>query len=161
MTLKLCINGVEREIAGDPDTPLIYVLRDELGLKGTKLGCGLEQCGACAVLDAGKAVMSCVTPASVFVGREIVTIEGIDALPVGVCVQTAFLDEAAAQCGYCVPGQILSAVALLKENNHPTRAEIIAAMTGNLCRCCNYPNIFAAVESAVESAVEHAAGGTP
>ncbi len=147
--MRLGINGEVHEITSDPDTPLIYVLRDELGLKGTKLGCGLEQCGACAVLDAGKAVMSCVTPASVFVGREIVTIEGIDALPVGVCVQTAFLDAAAAQCGYCVPGLVVAVTALLSTTEKPSRAAIREALTPHLCRCGSHPRVLRAVDAAI------------
>jgi aerobic-type carbon monoxide dehydrogenase small subunit (CoxS/CutS family) len=147
--MRLGINGEVHEITSDPDTPLIYVLRDELGLKGTKLGCGLEQCGACAVLDAGKAVMSCATPASAFVGREIVTIEGVGALPVGVCVQTAFLEAAAAQCGYCVPGLVVAVTALLSTVEKPGRAAIRQALTPHLCRCGSHPRVLRAVDAAI------------
>ena len=149
MTLRLRINGVARAIASDPETPLIHVLRDELGLKGTKLGCGLEQCGACAVLAGGKPVMSCVTPAAAFAGREIVTIEGVAALPAGARVQSAFLQAAAAQCGYCTPGLVIAATALLSGPEKPGREAIRAALTPHLCRCGSHPRVLRAVDAAL------------
>lgn len=149
MSLSLSINGVEREIASDPETPLIYVLRDELGLKGTKLGCGLEQCGACAILADGRSVMSCVTPAAAFAGREIVTIEGVAALPAGARVQSAFLEEAAAQCGYCTPGLVVAAAALLSGPSRPDREAIRTALTPHLCRCGSHPRVLRAIDIAV------------
>jgi aerobic-type carbon monoxide dehydrogenase small subunit (CoxS/CutS family) len=149
LTFSLRINGEERIIASDPETPLIYVLRDELGLKGTKLGCGLEQCGACAVLDDGKPVMSCVTPASAFAGREITTIEGVGALPVGTRVQKAFLDATAAQCGYCVPGLVVAVTALLSTTAKPDRSAIREALTPHLCRCGSHPRVLRAVDAAI------------
>jgi len=149
VTFGLRINGEQREIAAGPETPLIYVLRDELGLKGTKLGCGLEQCGACAVLADAKPVMSCVTPAAAFAGREIVTIEGIAALPTGARVQSAFLDAAAAQCGYCTPGLVVAATALLSGTSKPGRDAIRAALTPHLCRCGSHPRVLRAVDAAL------------
>jgi aerobic-type carbon monoxide dehydrogenase small subunit (CoxS/CutS family) len=149
VTFGLRINGEKHEIAADPETPLIYVLRDELGLKGTKLGCGLEQCGACAVLADGKPVMSCVTPAAAFEDREIVTIEGVAALPAGARVQSAFLQAAAAQCGYCTPGLVIAATALLSGPEKPGRDAIRAALTPHLCRCGSHPRVLRAVDAAL------------
>ncbi len=149
VTLRLRINGVERAIASDPETPLIHVLRDELGLKGTKLGCGLEQCGACAVLADGEPVMSCVTPASRFAGSEIVTIEGVAALPVGARVQSAFVQAAAAQCGYCTPGLVVVVTALLCGPSKPGRDAIRTALTPHLCRCGSHPRVLRAVDAAL------------
>jgi len=148
VSLSLRINGEEHEIAADPETPLIYVLRDELGLKGTKLGCGLEQCGACAVLADGTPVMSCVTPAAAFMGREIITIEGVAALPAGTRVQSAFLEAAAAQCGYCTPGLVVAATALLSRDEKPDRATIRTALTPHLCRCGSHPRVLRAIDAA-------------
>ncbi len=149
VTFGLRINGEKHEIAADPETPLIYVLRDELGLKGTKLGCGLEQCGACAVLADGKPVMSCVTPAAAFADREIVTIEGVAALPSGARVQSAFLQAAAAQCGYCTPGLVIAATALLSGPEKPGCDAIRAALTPHLCRCGSHPRVLRAVDAAL------------
>ena len=159
--IELNVNGRQRHVTTPPDRRLLDVLREDLYLTGTKYGCGEGECGACTVLAGGEAIRSCITTLGEIESLEIETIESLADDGALHPVQRAFLDKQASQCGYCVPGQILSTVALLKENNHPTRAEIIAAMTGNLCRCCNYPNILAAVENAVENAVEHAAGGTP
>jgi len=149
VTLALRINGVAREIASDPETPLIHVLRDELGLKGTKLGCGLEQCGACAVLADGEPVMSCVTPAAAFAGRDIVTIEGVAALPAGARVQAAFVQAAAAQCGYCTPGLVVAVTALLSRSARPGRDAIRAALTPHLCRCGSHPRVLRVVDAAL------------
>ncbi len=149
VTFGLRINGEQREISSDPETPLIHVLRDELGLKGTKLGCGLEQCGACAVLADGKPVMSCVTPAAAFAGGEFVTIEGVAALPAGARVQAAFVQAAAAQCGYCTPGLVVAVTALLSGPLRPGRDAIRAALTPHLCRCGSHPRVLRAVDAAL------------
>lgn len=149
MTLRLRINGELLEIASDPETPLVYVLRDELKLKGTKLGCGLEQCGACAVLADGKPVMSCVTPAGAFEGREIVTPEGIASLPNGARVQAAFLAASAAQCGYCVPGLVVAVTALVSGPEKPGREAIREALTPHLCRCGSHGRVLSAVDTAI------------
>lgn len=148
MTLTLCINGETRAIASDPDTPLIYVLRDELKLKGTKLGCGLEQCGACAVLVDGAVALSCVTAVGTFAGRAIITIEGIGDSDLGRRVQAAFVAASAAQCGYCTAGLVVAATALLGQNPAPDRAATIAALTPHLCRCGSHPRVLDAVARA-------------
>ncbi len=145
---SLRINGSAVDVATDEDRPLLDVLREDLHLTGTKYGCGEGECGACTVLANGEAIRSCITTLGEVEGQEITTIEHLAAHGELHSVQRAFLEKQAMQCGYCVPGQILSAVALLEANPQPTRDEIIAAMTGNLCRCCNYANILAAVEQA-------------
>jgi len=148
----LFVNGRKREVSASPQQPLLWVLRDELQLTGTKYGCGEGQCGACTVLLEGKAVRSCVTPLSVAVGKNVTTIEGLakgDALHP---VQQAFLREEAFQCGYCTSGMILSAAALLGMNQNPSDAQIRDAMQGNICRCGTYPRIVAAVRDAAQSA---------
>ena len=144
MTLTLRVNGRTHRIASDPDTPLAYVLRNELKLKGTKLGCGLEQCGACAVLVDGKPAMSCVSAVETFVGRDITTIEGMDADETGRRVQAAFVEASAAQCGYCTSGFVVAVTGLLAENAMPTRDEIVEALTPHLCRCGSHPRILRA-----------------
>jgi isoquinoline 1-oxidoreductase alpha subunit len=131
-----------------PDTPLLWVLRDVLGLKGSKFGCGAGLCGACTVHVNGTATRSCITPISRVANAEITTIEGLAAQPAGARVQAAWLDLDVAQCGYCQAGQIMSAAALLARNPKPTDADIDAAMTGNLCRCAAYPRIRAAIKAA-------------
>ncbi len=144
------VNGDTRKVNTDQDRSLLEVLREELGLTGTKYGCGEGECGACTVLVDGEPIRSCTTAISEVDGQSITTIEGLSANGALHPVQQAFIEKRAMQCGYCVPGQILSAVALLAETPHPSREEIIEGMDGNLCRCCNYPNILAAVEHAVE-----------
>ncbi len=144
------VNGDTRKVNTDQDRSLLEVLREELGLTGTKYGCGEGECGACTVLLDGEPIRSCTTAISEVDGQSITTIEGLSANGALHPVQQAFIEKRAMQCGYCVPGQILSAVALLAETPHPSREEIIEGMDGNLCRCCNYPNILAAVEHAVE-----------
>lgn len=151
MTLTLNINGEDREIASDPETPLAYVLRNELKLKGTKIGCGLEQCGACFVLVDGEALPSCASPAGSFEGKEIVTVEGIGAREVGACVQEAFVAETAAQCGYCTAGLVVAATALLETTDAPDRQTVKEALAGNLCRCGSHPRVLAAVERAARA----------
>ncbi len=144
------VNGDTRKVNTDQDRSLLEVLREELGLTGTKYGCGEGECGACTVLLDGEPIRSCTTAISEVDRQSITTIEGLSANGTLHPVQQAFIEKRAMQCGYCVPGQILSAVALLAETPHPSREEIIEGMDGNLCRCCNYPNILAAVEHAVE-----------
>lgn len=151
MTLTLRINGEAHEIASEPETPLIYVLRDELKLKGTKLGCGLEQCGACAVLVDGVSVLSCVSEAGAFEGREITTIEGIETRETGRRVQAAFIADSAAQCGYCTAGLVVAATALLEHDATPDRDAIKQALTPHLCRCGSHPRVLKAVDRAAKS----------
>ena len=151
VTLTLNVNGEMRRVTSDPDTPLVYVLRDELKLKGTKLGCGLEQCGACAVLVEGAPVLSCVSPVSAFEGKSITTIEGIDANDTGSRVQAAFVAYSAAQCGYCTAGLVVAATALLDDNPALNRDEIAQALTPHLCRCGSHPRVFRAVKAAAKS----------
>ena len=148
MSLTLRINGENRCIASDPDTPLIYVLRDELKLKGAKLGCGLEQCGACAVLVDGKAALSCVRPASDFGECEITTVEGLHVTQTGRRVQEAFVEANAAQCGYCTAGLVVAVAALLSENPAPDREAVKTSLDTHLCRCGAHPRVLQAVQIA-------------
>lgn len=148
MSLTLRINGADRAIASDPETPLIHVLRDELKLKGAKLGCGLEQCGACAVLVDGEVMLSCATPAAVFADREITTIEALGDTPEGARVQEAFVAASAAQCGYCTPGLVVAVTALLRRDPAPSREAATEALTPHLCRCGSHPRVLRAVEIA-------------
>jgi len=141
------INGASREVDVEADVPLLWVLRDELGLTGTKYGCGVAQCGACTVHIDGHARRSCVTPAAALPGREVVTIEGISG-KVAQAVQAAWRKLDVAQCGYCQSGQIMSAVSLLTEIPRPSDADIDDAMTGNVCRCATYVRIRAAIHEA-------------
>jgi isoquinoline 1-oxidoreductase subunit alpha len=144
----LNINGKPYDIDLPADTPLLWVLRDEIGLTGTKFGCGMALCGACTVHIDGEPARACVTPISALAGKNIVTIEAIGADPVGKTVQSAWIDAAVPQCGYCQSGQIMSATALLKRTPKPTDSEIDAAMAGNLCRCGTYTRIRAAIRQA-------------
>jgi nicotinate dehydrogenase subunit A len=152
--IKLRVNGVLREINADPQTSLLSVLRDRLDLTGTKYGCGEAQCGACTVLIDGSPRRSCVTAVGTAANRHITTIEGLDHHGRLHPVQKAFLEEDALQCGYCTPGMILSAVAFLKSNPHPTEQEIAQAMEGNICRCGTYPRIVAAIQRAARKGAE-------
>ena len=146
--MKLTVNGNEVEVTSDADTPLLWVLRDELNLVGTKYGCGMAQCGACTVHLDGRATRSCVTPVSAVVNRKIETIEG-QATKTGLSpVQRAWLETDVAQCGYCQSGQIMSAVGLLKNNPSPNNQEIDGAMSGNVCRCATYFRIRDAIKLA-------------
>ena len=152
--MKLEVNGNEVAITSDADTPLLWVLRDELGLVGTKYGCGIAQCGACTVHLEGRAIRSCVTPVSAVADKRISTIEG-QASNQGLSpVQRAWLDTDVAQCGYCQSGQIMAAAALLSSNPRPSDAEIDAAMAGNICRCGTYPRIRKAVHLAAQLMAE-------
>ncbi|HEU5196293.1 MAG TPA: (2Fe-2S)-binding protein [Methylomirabilota bacterium] len=144
--VALRVNGGNREIeSDDPDVPLLYVLRDLLGLTGTKFGCGLAQCGACTVLVGGRAVRSCTTPARSVTGQDIVTIEGLGSLDRPDPVQAAFILEQAAQCGYCTAGMIMSARALLSRIPQPTEPQVREALAGNLCRCGSHARVLRAV----------------
>jgi len=145
MTIQLNINGQSVAVSADPETPLLWVLRDELHLTGTKYGCGIAQCGACTVHVDGQAVRSCQAPVSSLAGMKITTIEGLNgAHP----IQAAWVKHDVPQCGYCQSGQIMSAVALVAEKPHPTDADIDGAMAGNICRCGAYPRIRAAIKDA-------------
>jgi isoquinoline 1-oxidoreductase alpha subunit len=150
--ISLNINGESRTVDVDPDTPLLWVLREAVGLTGTKYSCGLGICGACTVLLDGKAARSCILPVSEVGRREITTVEGLS--PAGDHpLQKAWLAEDVSQCGYCQPGQIMAAAALLAENPDPSDEEITAAMSDNLCRCGTYLRIRRAIHRAAEEAV--------
>jgi isoquinoline 1-oxidoreductase subunit alpha len=155
MAYVININGVDQTVDVDPDIALLWVLRDVLGMTGTKFGCGVALCGACTVHVDGQAVRSCVLPVSAIGGRRITTIEAIGATPSGASVQAAWLDLEVIQCGYCQSGQIMSAAALLARNPAPTDADIDQAMSGNICRCGTYQRIRAAIKRA---ALKRAAG---
>ena len=147
--MELHVNGALRSVEVDPSTPLLWVLRDELGLTGAKYGCGLEQCGACAVLCDGRKILSCVAPVASFAGRAITTIEGLAGSDELDALQRAFVTEQAAQCGYCVPGILIAAKALLDETPLPEDAEIRTALSPHLCRCGAHPRMLRAVRRAV------------
>ena len=149
--MKLTVNGVEREVNAAPDMPLLWALRDLLGLTGTKFGCGIAQCGACTVHLDGTPRRSCVTPVSAAAGKKITTIEGLSA-DGSHPVQRAWAELDVVQCGYCQSGQIMSAAALLTEKSDPTDADIDAAMSGNICRCGTYTRIRAAIKAAAGKA---------
>jgi isoquinoline 1-oxidoreductase alpha subunit len=146
--ITLTVNGRKRQVNAEPDTPLLWVLRDTLGMTGTKFGCGAQLCGACTVHLDGKPVRSCGTPVSAAAGKRITTIEAIDKTAAGRKIQAAWAELDVPQCGYCQSGQIMSATALLAEKPHPTDADIDAAMEGNVCRCGTYPRIRAAIHKA-------------
>jgi isoquinoline 1-oxidoreductase alpha subunit len=148
MAYQLNVNGKVLSADVDPDTPLLWTLRDSLGILGPKYGCGIGQCGACTVHIDGQPMRSCQIPASAVGAGKITTIEGIGADAVGKKVQAAWTELDVAQCGYCQPGQIMSATALLKSKPKPTDADIDAAMSGNLCRCATYTRIRAAIKLA-------------
>ena len=147
-TYKLTVNGQPREVTVDPGTPLLWVLREELKMTGTKYGCGIAACGACTVHLGGVATRSCVVPVSLVRGRPVVTIEAMAEDPVGRVVQDAWVSRDVVQCGYCQSGQIMSAVALLKATRKPTDANIEDSMGGNLCRCATYVRIREAIKLA-------------
>ena len=146
--ITLHVNGVERTVLADPDTPLLYVLRNDLGLKGTRFGCGNGGCGACFVIVDGRAVASCDTPLWSAVGKDIVTVEGLGSEGNLHPLQQAFIDEQAAQCGYCASGIMMSAAALMSNNPAPTETEIRAALDKNLCRCGTHNRIVRAIQRA-------------
>ena len=150
-TYQLNVNGQSKEVNVDPSTPLLWVLREELKMTGTKYGCGISACGACTVHLAGIATRSCVVPVSLVGNRKITTIEGVGEDPVGRAVQNAWIEKDVVQCGYCQSGQIMSAVALLKDTPKPTDANIEESMGGNLCRCATYVRIREAIRSAADN----------
>ncbi len=145
---ELEVNGVARGVEADPDMPLLWVIREELGLTGTKFGCGIAQCGACTVHLDGAPVRSCTTPLSAAAGRSVTTIEGLAGNGTRHPLQQAWIDEQVPQCGYCQSGQIMSAAALLAHNAAPTDADIDVAMRGNICRCGTYARIRRAIKRA-------------
>ena len=156
MPLTLSINGTEHTVDVSPEQKLLYILRDHLGLTGSKYGCGEGQCGACTVLMNGRAVRSCLTPASAAVGKKILTIEGLEQNGQLSAVQQAFLQVEAFQCAYCTSGMILSATDLLSRNPHPSDEQIVSAMDGNVCRCGTYPRIVEAIRRAADAGKEKA-----
>jgi nicotinate dehydrogenase subunit A len=143
--MQLHINGKVEDVSAEPRTPLLYVLRDELELNAAKFGCGLGQCGACTVMIDGEAVFSCVTPLMLLDGKQIVTLEGLGTEENPAPIQRAFIEEQAAQCGYCIPGMMMRAQALLQKNPNASEAEIRAALEPNLCRCGSQMRILRAV----------------
>jgi isoquinoline 1-oxidoreductase subunit alpha len=151
MPTTIRVNGIDRAVDVDGDTPLLWVLRDVLGMTGTKFGCGMALCGACTVHLNGVATRSCITPIDGIGNSEITTIEAIGTTPAGAKIQKAWLDLEVVQCGYCQSGQIMSASALLASNPHPTDADIDGAMAGNICRCGTYLRIREAIKQAVQS----------
>ncbi len=150
-SITLRVNGASHEIEADPSTPLIFILRNQLGLTGVKLGCGLEQCGACAVLVDGEAVLSCVRAISEFAGAEVVTAEGLSDDAAGHGVQRAFVAEGAAQCGYCTPGMTVAVTALLRQKPAPTDQDIQDALEGHLCRCGSHTRVLRAIRRAADA----------
>ena len=146
--VRLTVNGKAVQAMSDPATPLLWVVREELGLTGTKYGCGMALCGACTVHVGGQPTRSCVTPLSAVQGRRVTTIEGLSRAGKLHPVQAAWIDADVPQCGYCQSGQVMSAVALLAANRNPTDADIDAAMSGNICRCGTYQRIRAAIKTA-------------
>lgn len=149
----LTINGKQFETDAEPDTPLLWVLRDYLGMTGTKYGCGKALCGACTVHVDGAPTRSCVVPISALGAAKITTIEGVGSAAVAQAVQTAWVAEGVPQCGYCQSGQVMSAVALLSNKPRPTDEDIDAAMSGNVCRCATYVRIRAAIKRAAQALV--------
>jgi nicotinate dehydrogenase subunit A len=158
MTVKLNVNGKSVEVDAEPDTPLLYVLRDDLQLNAAKFGCGLGQCGACTVLIDGEAALSCVTPVMLLENRAVVTLEGLGTVDNPGPIQKAFIEAQAAQCGYCIPGMMMTAQALLQKNPNPDDAAIRRALNTNLCRCGTHMRIIAAVKRAGELMREASAG---
>lgn len=144
--LRLSVNGKTVEITSDRETPLAYVLRNELKLKGTKIGCGLEQCGACTVLVDGEAKHSCATPVAVFEGQDITTVEGLSGSAAGRVVQDAFVEARAAQCGFCTAGLVVRVAAMKRAGASPARDDIMAALEGHLCRCGAHPRVLQAAQ---------------
>ena len=156
--ITLTVNGTVHEIEADPDHALLHVLRDTLGLTGSKIGCAEGQCGVCTVLVDQEPRRACITPVGTVIGRPVVTIEGLAHNNELHPLQQAFLDHDALQCGYCTPGMIMTGVALLEQQPHPTTEQIITFMQGNLCRCGTYPRIIRAIEQAA-AALDTISGG--
>ena len=151
MAINIKVNGAMHSVPAEPDTPLLYVLRNDLGLNSAKFGCGLAQCGACTVLVDGKPVRSCVTPIDTLGQSEITTLEGLGTIERPHPLQAAFMTEQAAQCGYCIPGMIMSAKALLDRNPQPSEADVRQGLAGNLCRCGTHKRIVRAVLRAAQT----------
>ncbi len=151
MSVALTVNGKTVQAAVEPDVPLLWVLREHLKLTGTKFGCGIAQCGACTVHIDGNPARSCVTPVSAVVGKQVITIEGLSPDSTHP-LQKAWIAEQVPQCGYCQSGQIMQAAGLLAKNKNPTRAQIVAHMNGNICRCGTYPRIVRAIQRAAREA---------
>jgi isoquinoline 1-oxidoreductase subunit alpha len=149
--ITFVVNGKRQTVHVSPETPLLWVVRDTLGLTGTKFGCGIAQCGACTVHLDGKPIRSCVTSVAVTAGKEVTTIEGVTTEPRGRALQAAWIEEDVPQCGYCQAGQIMSAVALLRQRPNPTDGDIDEAMSGNLCRCGTYQRIRRAIHRAARA----------
>jgi nicotinate dehydrogenase subunit A len=152
MSVSIEVNGAKRTVDADGETPLLYILRNDLKLKGARFGCGLGSCGACTVVIDGKAVQSCDISLAAAAGKHITTIEGIGSIEKMHALQNAFVAEQAAQCGYCTSGIIMTAYALLARNAHPNEAEICAALDGNICRCGTHARILRAIKRAAEAA---------
>lgn len=152
MWLKLNINDEIKSVEATPETPLLYILRDDFGLNGAKFGCGLGQCGACMVHVEGVAVRSCVTPVGSLKGKSVTTLEGLGSRENPHPLQTAFIEYQALQCGYCSNGMIMTAAAFLSKNAHPTEIEIRHALSGNLCRCGTHTRIIKAIKAAAKGA---------
>jgi len=157
-TYRLQVNGKQHAVDTDPDTPLLYVLRNELELNGAKFGCGLGQCGSCTVLVDGKSAMSCLVPVSAVGTRAVRTVEGLGSVDKPGVLQQAFIDEQAAQCGYCIAGMIMQATALLEKTPSPTDAQIRTHMSPNLCRCGTHMRILRAVRRAADVLAKQPAG---
>ena len=151
MSVRFTVNGKPAQVDADPSTPLLWALRDDLGMTGTKFGCGIAACGACTVHIDGQPTRACITPISTLAGRKVTTIEAIGNDTVGKAVQQAWIKHDVAQCGYCQSGQIMSATGLLRQNNRPSDADIDAAMAGNVCRCGTYQRIRAAIHDAAKA----------
>lgn len=158
MSLRLRVNGKDHDVVAEPDTPLLFVLRNDLELNGPKFGCGLGQCGACTVHVDGAPRRSCVTALSAVADKEIVTLEGLGTPDRLHALQRAFIDEQAAQCGYCINGMIMRAASLLAQTPHPSRDQILSAMSANLCRCGTHMRIVRAIERAAESSAPAPSG---
>ena len=156
--IDLLVNGTKRRVEADPESSLLGILRDELDLTGTKYGCGEGVCGACTVLLDGRAARSCRTAVGAVAGKQITTIEGLSRDGQLHPLQVAFLEETAMQCGYCVPGMIMTGVGLLERNANPSTEEIVSAMDGNICRCGTYPRVVAAVRRAAAAAKNQKGG---
>ena len=152
--ISLTVNEKVHSVDVEPDTPLLYVLRNELQLTGTKFGCGLGQCGACTVLVGGNPVRACLFPVSAVMGQAITTIEGLGADKSPHPLQTSFIEEQAVQCGYCISGMLMTAKALLDQNPNPSEAEMRTALNGNLCRCGTHLRIMRAIKQAAATATE-------
>ena len=151
MTIRLRVNGVEHDVESGPLRPLVHVLREQLGLRGTKIGCGSGDCGACTVIIDGEAVCSCLFPVYRAEGTSITTIEGLEKDGSRTAVQQAFIDHGATQCGFCTAGMLMSATALLQRNPNPTEEDIVSGLVGNICRCTGYRPIINAISAVGQS----------